>query len=138
MRCEVCGNAIVANISIEHSVLLCVSPSPHPSRSSTGYVAQKARTSTARGSAGAMDGTLAVANGGFAARLVELWERPETKKARRVGYHVVRATKKFVFGTGNAAWVVGTTVLVMVMPLVFEIDREQQSLEQMGVAQLPP
>jgi len=85
-----------------------------------------------------MDGTLAVANGGFAARLVELWERPETKKARRVGYHVVRATKKFVFGTGNAAWVVGTTVLVMVMPLVFEIDREQQSLEQMGVAQLPP
>ena len=120
------------------SVLLCVSPSPHTPLCSSGCVAQQARTSTVGGSAGALDGTLAVANGGFAARLVELWERPETKKARRVGYHVVRATKKFVFGTGNAAWVVGTTVLVMVMPLVFEIDREQQSLEQMGVAQLPP
>ena len=114
-----------------------VAVATHPLCSS-GSVAQQARTSTVGGSAGAMDGTLAVANGGFAARLVELWERPETKKARRVGYHVVRATKKFVFGTGNAAWVVGTTVLVMVMPLVFEIDREQQSLEQMGVAQLPP
>ena len=61
---------------------------------------------------------------------------PKTKKARRVGYHVVRATKKFVVGTGSAAWVVGTTMLVMVMPLVFEIDREQyadqQTLEYMG------
>ena len=84
-----------------------------------------------------MDGTLAVANGGLPRGSWSSGRRPD-KKARRVGYHVVRATKKFVFGTGNAAWVVGTTVLVMVMPLVFEIDREQQSLEQMGVAQLPP
>jgi import receptor subunit TOM22 len=57
------------------------------------------------------------------------WEQPATKKARRIGYHVVRGAKKFVFGTGNAAWVVGTTMLVMVMPLVFEIDREQQAVE---------
>ena len=63
------------------------------------------------------------------ARAEELWEHPKTKKARRVGYHVVRGAKKFVVGTGSAAWVVGTTMLVMVMPLVFEIDREQQSLE---------
>lgn len=63
------------------------------------------------------------------ARAEELWEHPKTQKARRVGYHVVRGAKKFVVGTGGAAWVVGTTMLVMVMPLVFEIDREQQSLE---------
>ena len=63
------------------------------------------------------------------ARAEELWEHPNTRKARRVGYHVVRGAKKFVVGTGSAAWVVGTTMLVMVMPLVFEIDREQQSLE---------
>ena len=65
------------------------------------------------------------------------WEKPATKKARRITYHVVRGAKKFVFGTGNAAWVVGTTMLVMVMPLVFEIDREQQAIEwetQAGVA----
>lgn len=40
-----------------------------------------------------------------------------------------RGAKKFVLGTGNAAWVLGTTMLVMVMPLVFEIDREQQQIE---------
>ncbi|KAL1500078.1 hypothetical protein AB1Y20_012752 [Prymnesium parvum] len=63
------------------------------------------------------------------ASLADLYESGPAKKARRVAYHVVRASKKFVFGTGNAAWVVGTTMLVMVMPLVFEIDREQQALE---------
>lgn len=63
------------------------------------------------------------------ARAEEIWENPTSKKARRISWHVYRGAKKFVFGTGNAAWVVGTSMLVMVMPLVFEIDREQQSLE---------
>ena len=58
-----------------------------------------------------------------------VWEKPATRKARRITYHVVRGAKKFVFGTGNAAWVVGTSMLVMVMPLVCEIDREQQQIE---------
>lgn len=68
--------------------------------------------------------------------LSELWETPEAKKARRVVWHVARASKKLLFGTGNAAWVMGTSMLVMVMPLVFEIDRETQNLEMeasMGV-----
>ena len=73
------------------------------------------------------------------ARAEDLWEHPKTKKVRRVGYHMVRGAKKFVLGTGSAAWVVGTTMLVMVMPLVFEIDREQQSmeLEQQGGVYMP-
>ena len=63
----------------------------------------------------------------------EVWEGDSGKKARRVVYHVVRGAKKFVFGSGNAAWVVGTSMLVLVMPLVFEIDREQQAIEwEMG------
>jgi hypothetical protein len=69
---------------------------------------------------------------GLRSQLLQFWERPESKKARRVGFHVVRAAKKFVVGTGNAAWVMGTTMLVMVMPLVFEIDREQQGLQGAG------
>mmetsp|Transcript_29981 Transcript_29981/g.79667 ORF Transcript_29981/g.79667 Transcript_29981/m.79667 type:complete len:90 (+) Transcript_29981:41-310(+) len=73
-----------------------------------------------------MSTALATYGNSFAAML----ESVRAKKARRVAYHVVRAGKKFVFGTGNAAWVMGTTMLVMVMPLVFEIDREQQVLEQ--------
>jgi len=68
------------------------------------------------------------------AKGTEVWDRPGTKKARRISYHVVRGAKKFIFGAGNAAWVVGTTMLVMVMPLVFEIDREQQLLEDSGFA----
>jgi import receptor subunit TOM22 len=52
-------------------------------------------------------------------------ERPGSKKARRIGYHVLRGAKKFLFGSGRVAWVMGTTALVLVVPLVFEIDREQ-------------
>ena len=62
-------------------------------------------------------------------RLGELLEGAKAKKCRRVAYHVTRGAKKFVFGTGNAAWVVGTSMLILVLPLVFEIDREQQAIE---------
>merc|ERR1712083_5575 len=69
----------------------------------------------------------------------ELWETPHSRKVRRISYHVMRGAKKFILGTGNAAWVVGTTMLVMVMPLVFEIDREQALLDydSMGSAASP-
>ena len=62
-------------------------------------------------------------------RALELWERPEALKARRIGFHVVRAAKKFAVGTGQAAWIMGTTMLVMVMPLAFEIERESAAAE---------
>ncbi len=74
----------------------------------------------------------------YSSQFNDWWERPETKKARRVAFHVTRATKKFLVGTGNAAWVVGTSMLVMVMPLVFEIDREQQAQEQEAYGGMPP
>lgn len=57
------------------------------------------------------------------------WDSKEMLKARRIAFHVTRAAKKFLLGTGNAAWVMGTTMLVMVMPLAFEIDREQQAAD---------
>lgn len=57
------------------------------------------------------------------------WDSKEMLKARRIAFHVTRAAKKFLLGTGNAAWVMGTTMLVMVMPLAFEIEREGQSPE---------
>lgn len=76
---------------------------------------------------------------GWRSQLLDFWERPETKKARRVAFHVARATKKFLFGTGNAAWVMGSTVLVMVMPLVLEMDREQQGAEwEASMEGVPP
>ena len=61
---------------------------------------------------------------GLRSRVASKWEDQSTKKVRRITYHVVRGAKKFVFGTGQAAWVVGTSMLVMVLPLVFEMDRD--------------
>ena len=71
-------------------------------------------------------------------RAMVAYETPQAKKARRIAYHVLRAAKKFVAGSGNALWVTGTTMLVMVMPLVFEIDREQQLLDYEGGMVMPP
>ena len=71
-------------------------------------------------------------------RAMVAYGTPQAKKARRVAYHVLRAAKKFVAGSGNALWVTGTTMLVMVMPLVFEIDREQQLLDYEGGMVMPP
>jgi len=75
------------------------------------------------------DASTALTLPGWRSQLLEWWERPQTKKVRRVAFHVFRGAKKFVLGTGNAAWIAGTTMLVMVMPLAFEIERE----ESMGI-----
>jgi import receptor subunit TOM22 len=48
-----------------------------------------------------------------------------------------RVAAKLLFATGRAAWVTGTSLLVLVVPLIIEMDREQQLTEmesqQMGV-----
>lgn len=36
---------------------------------------------------------------------------------------------KLTKSTGNAAWIVTTTMLVLMAPLVVEMDREQQMME---------
>jgi import receptor subunit TOM22 len=43
-------------------------------------------------------------------------------------HHFPRITKS----TGKAAWIAGTAFLVLIVPLIIEMDREQQVMEFEG------
>ncbi|KAK2455223.1 Mitochondrial import receptor subunit TOM9-2 [Trifolium repens] len=49
---------------------------------------------------------------------------------------------KLLKSTGKAAWITGTTFLVLVVPLIIEMDREQQlndlELQQASILGTPP
>eukprot|EP00873_Tetraselmis_striata_P029901 jgi/Tetstr1/450165/TSEL_037207.t1 len=48
-----------------------------------------------------------------------------------------KVLRKLLFSTGKAAWIAGSTFLVLVVPLIIEMDREQQYIDlenqQVGV-----
>jgi import receptor subunit TOM22 len=64
---------------------------------------------------------------------IELVEAP----AKTQIYDVARVLRKVLLHTGKAAWIFGTTMIVLAVPLIIEMDREQQLMEmenqQMGV-----
>ncbi|KAK4600292.1 hypothetical protein RGQ29_010098 [Quercus rubra] len=49
--------------------------------------------------------------------------------ANRVASKAAIVSKKLLRSTGKAAWIAGTTFLILAVPLIIEIDRDQQLAE---------
>ncbi len=42
---------------------------------------------------------------------------------------MIQHVRKVTLATGKAAWIAGTAFLVLIVPLIIEMDREQQIVE---------
>jgi import receptor subunit TOM22 len=51
------------------------------------------------------------------------------QKSLRAASNTVTITQKLLWSTGKAAWIAGTSFLVFVVPLIIEMDREQQMVD---------
>ncbi|GAB2295297.1 Mitochondrial import receptor subunit TOM9-2 [Dionaea muscipula] len=67
---------------------------------------------------------------------------PIVYRGRKAACDAVYAAKKLLRSTGKAAWIAGTTFLILVVPLIVEMDREQYlnelDLQQASLLGTPP
>lgn len=63
-------------------------------------------------------------------------------KGKQAACDAAFVTKKLLRSTGKAAWIAGTTFLILVVPLIIEMDREQQfnelEIQQQSLLGAPP
>lgn len=71
-----------------------------------------------------------------------LSDTPYLEKATKAVTSTARFSQKLLWSTGKAAWIAGTSLLVLVVPLIIEMDREQQVVDlenqQSGLLGTPP
>ncbi|KAL0548094.1 hypothetical protein IC582_012539 [Cucumis melo] len=48
------------------------------------------------------------------------------RQSRRAASNTAFVTNELLRSTGKAAWIAGTTFLILIVPLIIEMDREQQ------------
>lgn len=69
-------------------------------------------------------------------------QSPIVYQGKRAASDVGQVAKKLLKSTGKAAWIAGTTFLILVVPLIIEMDREQQmnelELQQASLLGTPP
>ncbi|KAL6968144.1 Mitochondrial import receptor subunit TOM9-2 [Sarracenia purpurea var. burkii] len=69
-------------------------------------------------------------------------QSPIVFQGKRAASDAAFVAKKLLKSTGKAAWIAGTTFLILVVPLIIEMDREQQlnelEMQQASLLGTPP
>ncbi|KAK8541556.1 hypothetical protein V6N12_014187 [Hibiscus sabdariffa] len=74
--------------------------------------------------------------------LARITSSPIVSRGKQAASDAAFVSKKLIRSTGKAAWIAGTTFLILVVPLIIEMDREQQfnelELQQASLLGAPP
>ncbi|CAA7015368.1 unnamed protein product [Microthlaspi erraticum] len=80
--------------------------------------------------------------GGDSNILAKISKSDIVSQGRRTACNAVYVSKKLLRSTGKAAWLAGTTFLILVVPLIIEMERDQQlgevEFQQASLLGTPP